>query len=203
VKNFHSRSLHNEIVPIVFTLTRNWPHTYIFIRLNPNDVQRALNSVKSVWTEYTSNYPFNYQFLNDVFENQYQSDQQTKTLFKYFSFLAIIIFCLGLLGLAAFTAEQRTKEIGIRKTLGASVSSIIMLLSKEFLMLLAVANLIAWPLAFYIMKNMMRQYAYRVELTFWVFLSAGLLALIITSATVSFQAIRAARANPVDALKYE
>jgi len=203
VKNFHSKSLHNEIVPIVFALTRDWPHTYIFIRLNPNDVQNTLNSVKSVWTEYASNYPFDFEFLNELFEQQYQSDQQTKTLFKYFTFLAIFISCLGLLGLVAFTAEQRTKEIGIRKTLGASVPSLIMLIIREFLMLLTVANLIAWPLAFYIMRNMMNQYAYSVDLTIWVFLSAGLLALVITSTTVSFQAIRAARANPVESLRYE
>jgi ABC-type antimicrobial peptide transport system permease subunit len=203
VKNFHSRSLHNEIVPIVFALTRNWPHTYVFIRLNPNNIQNALNSVKSVWSDYAGSYPFDFEFLNDVFEQQYQSDQQTKTLFGYFTFLAIFISCLGLLGLAAFAAEQRTKEIGIRKTLGASVSSLIMLMTREFLVLLGIANLIAWPLAFYIMKNMMKQYAYSVDLTIWIFLFAGLLALLITTVTVSFQAVRAARANPVESLRYE
>lgn len=203
VKNFHSKSLHNEIVPIVFALTRDWPHTYVFIRLNPNDVQNTLNSVKEVWSEYAGSFPFNFKFLNDVFEQQYQSDQRTKTLFGYFTFLAIFISCLGLLGLAAFAAEQRTKEIGIRKTLGASVSSLIMLISREFLILLGIANLIAWPLAFYVMKKMMNQYAYQVGITIWIFLFAGFLTLVITSVTVSFQAFRAARTNPVDSLRFE
>jgi len=203
VKNFHSKSLHNEIVPIVFALTRDWPHTFIFIRLNPGNIQNTLNIVKSVWSDYAGSFPFAYEFLSDVFKQQYQSDRQTKILYSYFTFLAIFISCLGLLGLAAFTAEQRTKEIGIRKTLGASISSIILLLTREFLLLLGIANLIAWPLAFYIMKNMMNQYAYKADITIWVFISAGLLALIITSVTVSFQAVRAARANPVDSLRYE
>jgi len=203
VRNFHSQPLHNEIVPIVFALTRNWPHTDIFVRISPDRPQEALATLKGVWSEYASGFPFHYEFLGDIYERMYQSDRQTKILFGYFTYLAIIISCLGLLGLAAFAAEQRTKEIGIRKTLGATVSGLIMLLTREFLVLLAIANLAAWPLAFYIMQNMLKRYAYKAGMNIWMFVLAGILTLFITLATVSFQALRAARANPVESLRYE
>jgi len=203
VKNIHSRSLHNEMVPIVFALTKNWPHTNVFIRLNPNEVQNTITSIEKVWQEYAGTFPFVFEFLSDVFEQQYQFDQQVGKLFAYFTFLAIFISCLGLLGLAAFTAEQRTKEIGIRKVLGASISNIITLISREFLILLIVANVIAWPIAYFIMNKMMNNYAYRTDLALWVFFASGMLALFIATFAVGFQAIRAARTNPAKSLKYE
>ena len=138
-----------------------------------------------------------------IFEQQYQFDQQVGKLFTYFTLLAIFISCLGLLGLAAFTAEQRTKEIGIRKVLGASISNIITLISREFLILLIVANVIAWPIAYYIMNEMMNNYAFRTDIALWVFFVSGLLALFIATLTLSFQAIRAARTNPIKSLRYE
>jgi putative ABC transport system permease protein len=141
--------------------------------------------------------------LDEVFEQQYRTDQRTGTLFKYFTILATFISCLGIFGLAAFTAEQRTKEIGIRKVLGASVSGIVSLVSKEFIILLALANAIAWPVAFFLMDRMLKSYAYRTTITAWIFLAAGALATIIALLTVSFQAFKAARTDPSRALRYE
>ncbi|MDH4219767.1 MAG: ABC transporter permease [Candidatus Aminicenantes bacterium] len=203
VKNFHSRSLHNEIEPLVITLNQTWGPNYVFIKIGPENIPQALNDLKKIWKKFSPNYPFNYQFLDEVFEQQYRTDQQTGTIFKYFTFLAIFISCLGIFGLAAFTAELRTKEIGIRKVLGAPVSGIVTLISKEFIILLTLANAIAWPIAFFLMDRMLKSYAYRTSISFWIFLLAGALAYIIALLTVSYQAFKAARTNPAHALRYE
>lgn len=203
VKDFHAKSLHTAIGPVAFLLTTDWPHNWVFVRLNPAQIQSSLDFIESVWMEYAGGYPFVYRFLNDVFEAQYSSDARIGEIFKNFMILAIFISCLGLFGLASFMAEQRTKEIGIRKVLGASVLRINVLLSKEFLILLGIANGLAWPAAYTIMNRLMNNYAYRTNLAWWVFVAAGVTAIVISLLTVSYQAMRAARANPVDALKYE
>jgi putative ABC transport system permease protein len=140
---------------------------------------------------------------DEAFERLYRTDQRTGTIFRYFAILAIFISCLGIFGLAAFTAEQRTKEIGIRKVLGSSVSGIVSLISREFVMLLTLANLIAWPIAFFLMKRMLNNYAYRTSITVWIFLIAGASAYSIALLTVSYQAFKAARTDPARALRYE
>jgi predicted permease len=203
VKDFHSRSLHNEIVPVAFLLTADWPHNYVFVRLNPHDLQASVDYIASVWKEFAAGYPFRYEYLDDVFEAQYRGDARIGDIFKNFTVLAVFISCLGLFGLASFMAAQRTREIGIRKVLGASVPRITGLLSREFLILLGIANLLAWPVAFFAMKRLMDSYVYRTNLVWWVFVAAGIAAVLISMLTVSYQAVRAARANPADAIKYE
>jgi len=203
VKDFHSRSLHTAIGPIAFLLTTDWPHNWVFVRLSPGQIQSSLDFIETAWMEYGGGYPFFYQFLDDVFEAQYSGDARIGDIFKNFTVLAIFISCLGLFGLASFMAEQRTKEIGIRKVLGASVFRINVLMSKEFLILLGIANALAWPVAYTIMNRLMNIYTYRTNLAWWVFVGAGFAAVVISLLTVSYQAMRAATANPVEALKYE
>jgi putative ABC transport system permease protein len=203
VKNFHSRSLHDEIVPLVITLNQTWGPNYVFVRIGSGNIPQTLSNIEKIWKKFSPHYPFHYQFLDEVFEQQYRTDQRTGKIFKYFAILAIFISCLGIFGLAAFTAEQRTKEIGIRKVLGASVSGIISLVSKEFIILLALANIIAWPAAFVLIKRLLNSYAYRTTITAWTFLAAGTLATIIALLTVSYQAFKAARTDPSRALRYE
>ena len=204
VKNFHSRPLHNTIEPLVLTLAQqNWGPSYVFLRIGPENISQTLDDLAKTWKKFAPNYPFDYLFLDEAFEQLYRTDQRTGTIFKYFAILAIFISCLGIFGLAAFTAEQRTKEIGIRKVLGASVSGIVSLISREFVMLLTLANVIAWPIAFFLMNRMLKSYAYRTGLSAWIFLMAGAMAYFIALLTVSFQAYKAARTDPARSLRYE
>ncbi len=203
VKDFHSRSLHNEIVPVCITLNQEWPPFYVFVRLKPENISQALNEVEGSWKKFSPHFPFAYQFLDEVFEEQYRTDQRTGAIFRYFAILAVFISCLGIFGLASFTAEQRTKEIGIRKVLGASISGIISLVSKEFILLLILANAIAWPAAYFLTQRLLDNYAYRTNMTVWIFIFAGALAIAIALFTVSFQALKAARTDPAKALRYE
>jgi hypothetical protein len=204
IKNFHSRPLHNEIEPLVLTLAQNdWGPNYVFLRIGPENTSQTLDDLAKMWQKFAPNYPFDFQFLDEAFEQLYRTDQRTGTIFKYFAILAIFISCLGIFGLAAFTAEQRTKEIGIRKVLGASISGIVSLISREFVMLLTLANLIAWPIAYFLMKRMLNNYAYRTSITVWIFVIAGMLAYGIALLTVSYQAFKAARTDPARALRYE
>jgi putative ABC transport system permease protein len=156
-----------------------------------------------MWSKFAPSYPLDYYFLDDDFARLHQADQQLGRVFQAFALLAIGIACLGLFGLAAFTAERRTKEIGVRKVLGATVTNVVTLLSKDFVKLVLLANLIAWPLAWYAMNKWLQSFAFRVEMEWWVFALAGGLALLIALLTVSTQAIKAALANPVEALRYE
>jgi putative ABC transport system permease protein len=150
-----------------------------------------------------SNYPFEYHFLNEIFDRMYRAEAKIGTLLKYFSFLAVFIAYLGLFGLASFTAEQRTKEIGIRKVLGANISQICLLLCREFFLLVLLANLIAWPSAYFIMKNWLQSYAYRTSLELLIFVTAMAAALLVALLSVSFQAVKAALSNPANSLRYE
>ena len=204
VKNFHSRSLHNTIEPLVLTLAqRNWGPNYVFLRISPENISQTLDDVEQLWKKFAPHYPFDFQFLDENFEQLYRTDQRTGTIFTYFAVLAVFISCLGIFGLAAFTTEQRTKEIGIRKVLGSTVSGIVSLISREFVVLLALANALAWPIAYFLTKRMLDHYAYRTSITVWIFLAAGTLAYTIALLTVSFQAFKAARTDPARALRYE
>jgi putative ABC transport system permease protein len=203
VRNFHSRSLHSEIRPLVITMRTNWSPSHTFIKIKPDSVPLTMSFLKDKWKKFAPNYPFNYLFLDDAFEQLYRTDQRIGTIIKYFTFLAIFISCLGLFGLASFSAAQRTKEIGIRKVLGATVPHIVALISREFIILITLANVIAWPVAYFIMNRMLDNYAYRTGLPWWIFLVAGVLAYGIALITVSFQTLKAAWANPAGSLKYE
>ncbi len=202
MKDFHFRSVHNEIEPLAIFIAPEW-FSSMLIRLQPGEVTASLDAVKTVWDRMLPNYPFEYRFLDEDFVWMYRSDVRLSGLIKYFTFLAVIIACLGLFALASFTAERRTREIGIRKVLGASVGRLVVLLSSEFAKWVLVANLIAWPAAYFILKAYLRNYAYHIDIGWTVFLAAGVMALVIALITVSYQAVRAAISNPVKALKYE
>jgi putative ABC transport system permease protein len=173
--------------------------------MQTQDIPETLAFIEKTWSQMYSNLPMDYYFLDSVFERQYRSEERLQRLFGYFSSLAIFIACLGLLGLASFAAEQRTKEIGIRKVLGSSVSGIVGLLSREFTWLVLVANVIAWPAAYLVSRAWLKSFAYRININgqFGYFIAAAVLALLIAWITVSFQALKAAHTNPIDSLRYE
>ncbi len=204
IKDFHAQPLQNEIAPIVFTLGgQTWLWDDIFIKIDGEKTAEALDYLKSVWSDFSPNYPFEYEFLEDRFLDQYRDVERTGNIFKYFTYLAIFISCLGLFGLASYMAEKRTKEIGIRKVLGANVSIIIRLLSKEFIILVIISNILAWPISYFAMSSMLSNYAYRTTIPLWIFFISGGMAVAIALISVSFQAVKAALTNPVLALKYE
>lgn len=175
----------------------------MLVKTDPGKTKEALASLESLCKKLNPKFPFTYQFSDEEFAKLYKSETMTGKLANCFAFLAIFISCLGLLGLAMFTAEQRNKEIGIRKVLGASVSSLFVLLSKEFLSFVLIALLIATPLAWFAMNKWLTDYAYRINISMWMFVIAGLAAIAIALITVSFQAIKAALANPVKSLRTE
>ena len=201
VKDFHYKSLHHEIEPLII-MTGDW-FEYFAIRIRSDDIAGTLSFLKTQWKEIAPNKPFDYFFLDDDYDKLYRTEEQIGTLFGLFSILAIFVASLGLFGLASFTAQRRIKEIGIRKVLGASVSNLVLMLSKEFAILVGIANLIAWPIAYYAMNRWLQDFAYRIDLGIWAFVLSGFLALFIALTTVSYQAWKVARTNPVDALRYE
>jgi putative ABC transport system permease protein len=204
MKNFHYYSLRNKIEPLaIYMRPPDQGFNYTLIRIPPENISASLDFVKETWQKVVPDFPFEYRFLVDDFEYYYRSEERMGDLLRYFSILAVLIACLGLFGLASFTAEQRTKEIGIRKVLGASASQITLLLCREFFVLVLLANFIAWPVAYFVMRNWLQDFAYRTSLGVFTFVLTMVLALIIALLTVSFQAVKAAVANPVDALKYE
>ena len=202
VKDFNYISLHRNIEPLTLPY-EPYASRYLSIKVRSQDMAGTIEGVRKIWTQLAPHRPFLYSFLDDSFDHQYQKDFKFRTLFTAFSSLAIFIACLGLLGLATFTAELRTKEIGIRKVLGASVNSIVALLSKDFIALILVAILIATPAAWYSMNRWLEGFAYRVEIHFWIFLLAGMAATVIAAMTISIQALKAANRNPVQSLRSE
>ena len=202
VKDFNFRSLQQEISPITMRLDPT--STYIItVKIEGNNTAQTLASIEETWQSMIPAAPFEYYFLDELFDNQYQAEEQFKDLFMSFALLAIFISCLGLLGLAAYSTIQRKREIGIRKIIGASVSSIINLLSKEFVKLVAIAFIISAPLAWYFMHNWLEDFAYKIDIKWWMFVVAGLGSMIIALVTVSFQAIKAATSNPVKSISIE
>jgi ABC-type antimicrobial peptide transport system permease subunit len=202
VKDYHFKSLHSEIEPLLLI---NAPslYRYILIKLDSGDIPSTLANTESTWKTFFPDTPFEYHFLDEAYDKLYRTEQRMGTLFNYFTGLAIFISCLGLFGLASFMAEKRTKEIGIRKVLGASVSGVVILLNKEFIKWVLIANVIAWPVAYYAMSQWLQGFAYRTNMGVWNFTLAALAAFAIAVATVSFQSIKAATANPADSLRYE
>jgi putative ABC transport system permease protein len=200
VKDFHFRSLHEEIAPMMMVLEES--HGLI-VKVKTQDMAGLLATIKTQWNKQNSGEPFVYAFVDELFNKTYISEQKTGKILGIFAALTIFIACLGLFGLATFTAEQRTKEIGIRKVLGASVSSVVLLLSKDFLKLVLVAIVIGSPVAYYLMNKWLSDFAYRIEISWWVFAAAAILAVSVALLTVGYQAIRAALMNPVESLKTE
>jgi putative ABC transport system permease protein len=203
LKNFHFRSLHEKIGPILlFIPPPDW-FSMFSIRVRPENISETLRFLERKWSELDPGHPFTYQFFDEQFAQLHQAEQRVGKLLGYVSILAILVAGLGLFGLASFSAEQRTKEIGIRKVLGATVAGLAGLLSKDFVKLVLIANLVAWPIAYYTMNKWLQDFAYRVELNWWLFALVNGLTLLIALATVSTLAIKAALANPVEALRYE
>ena len=204
MQDFHIGSLHVAIEPLIIGLqAKNSTYGAAIIRTEAGKTKQAVASVEEVFKRFNPAFPLKYQFADQEFGKQYKSEKVVSNLSGYFAFLAIFISCLGLFGLAAFTAEQRTKEIGVRKVLGASVTNLVGMLSADFVKLVAIAALIAFPISWYFLKGWLEEYAYRIEIQWWYFLIAGIAALLIALATVSFQAIKAALMNPVKSLKSE
>jgi putative ABC transport system permease protein len=199
VNDFHFRSMHEKISPLVMAMNRQ--SGTLIAKVNAQNVSSLLETVKKEWSAAAPGVPFNYSFLDDRFQATFQSEQKTATILGIFSGLTIFVACLGLFGLAIFTAEQRTKEIGIRKVLGASVSQIVNLLSTQFIKPVIIANLIAWPVSWMLMNSWLNDYAYRTGISWWIFIVVALIGLALTLFTISFQSVRSAIANPVDALK--
>ncbi|MBC7891945.1 MAG: ABC transporter permease, partial [Sphingobacteriaceae bacterium] len=195
----------SDRIPVSPLIMFSYPeyNQMVQVRTTGQFAPAALAVAGRLWKQYSPEHPFEYTFLDETYNRQYRAEQQTGQLFNFFAGVAILVSCLGLLGLAAFTAEQRTKEIGVRKVLGASVFSIVALLSKDFLKLVAIAIVIASPLAWWAMTKWLENFAYKISIGWWVFALSGLLAVGIALLTVSFQSIRAALMNPVKSLKSE
>jgi putative ABC transport system permease protein len=203
VNDFNFQSLKEKISPLIFYNYNYNNKNILYVRTSGNHAQDAIAAAGNQYKKYAGDGPFSYQFLDKNFEAQYKTDQRTGTLFNVFAGIAIFISCLGLFGLATFTAQVKTKEIGIRKVLGASVAGIIKLLSKGFLKLVLIAIIVATPIAWWAINKWLEGFAYRINISWWVFAVAGILALLIALMTISFQAIKAAVANPVESLRSE
>jgi putative ABC transport system permease protein len=182
---------------------KEWGFSTVSVKINGNKAAEAISFIQSAWKNLFPDHPFEYQFLDDHFKEVYRTDAQITQMVGILAALAILISCLGLFGLASYSAERRIKEIGVRKVLGASISSIVNLLSRHFIKLVLIANLIAWPLAWFTVNRWMQDYAYRLPMSWWVFALSGIVALLIALVTVSLLAAKAARANPVESLRSE
>jgi hypothetical protein len=207
VKDFHFTPVNREIGPAIIyydpTYRSFQTYRYLFVRLNPGDIPASIAHIEKTVKAFNPGFPFEYRFLDDDYDRMYRGVEREMTVVRTFTFLAILISCLGLFGLAAYTAEQRTKEIGIRKVMGASVPGIVFLLSKEYAKWVLVANVIAWPVSYFLMRGWLQDYHYRIGLGLPVFLLAAAVSVLIAQLTVSYQALKAARINPVNSLRYE
>jgi len=200
LKDFNNRSFRHYPAPLLIT-TNGTMYSQAGIKLETKNISSTLQSVKTIWEQTLPYFVFEYKFLDDKIAGFYKQESQLAQLYEIFAAIAIFLSCLGLYGLALFMAVQRTKEVGIRKVLGARAYKIVYLFSKEFIMLIAIAFAIATPIAWYFMQNWLRNYAYRINISWWLFPAGGFVAIIIALATISFQAIKAASANPVNSLR--
>ncbi|MBN1271638.1 MAG: ABC transporter permease [Candidatus Aminicenantes bacterium] len=202
VRDFHISSLHEKIRPLIIKVHPSWD-SFLFLTINAEHAQDVLAQVESIHQNLNPEYPFIYSFLDDDYKALYSSEQRTEKLFQIFSLVAIFLSCLGLFGLSSFMAEQRTKEIGIRKVFGANVPNIIVQLMRDFTKWVLYANLIAWPIGYFVMQRWLKNFAYRTDLEWWIFIVTGLGTLIIAAVTVGYKSLKAAIANPIDTLRYE
>lgn len=203
VKDYNFRSLHEDVQPLSLTMSKDFPVNYIFVRLKPNNLQQSFNQIKAIWNTTFPNTEFSGTWLNENTEKQYRSEKRLSTIYISAAIIAILISCIGLLAMSVMVIMQRTKEIGIRKVLGASVSGIVILISREFVKLVLLASVIAFPVAWWFMHKWLQSFAYRIDIHWWVFLFATGIALVIALLTISVQAVRAALSNPVKSLKTE
>ncbi|MCD6564919.1 MAG: ABC transporter permease [Bacteroidales bacterium] len=203
VKDFHYQSLHQTIKPLVIHYNRNEFGQFIGLKIHPENYQESINLVQKQWDTFVKDQPLEYSFLEDELASKYDDDRKTGIIFSIFAIIAILVSCLGLFGLASYTAEQRTKEIGIRKVMGASVPVILLLLSREIIILMSVSTLISWPAAYFFTKNWLQNFAFRINPGVLTFFIASLVALVIAMITVSYRTYRASKANPADSLRHE
>jgi len=204
IKDFHIFSLQHQIGPLILQLPPALSEKdNLYVRINKSNVKEALQYLESTYRKFDYEHPVDYHFLDQNFAKQYQAEQKQGFILLTFTILTIIIACLGLFGLTTFAAQQRTKEIGIRKVLGASVAQITALLSKDFVKLVLLALLLASPISYFAMQKWLEDFAYRINIHWWIFALSGLLAIVIALITVSFQAVKAALANPVKSLRSE
>jgi putative ABC transport system permease protein len=203
VRDFHFESLHSQIKPAVFYIETKFPLEFIYVKINTGDIQSTLGFLEDTWKKNVPHYPFMYSFLDEEFQKLYRSEERWQKIVRTTSIFAIVISCLGLFGLSALVITRRTKEIGIRKVMGASVPGLTRMFSLDFLKLVIFANIIAWPMAFYAMSRWLRSFAFRIHITLGVFLLAAAVAASIALLTVGIQAVKAAMANPVESLRYE
>ena len=205
VKDFHFASLHSEIRPAVFSLSSQATIglRYINVKIAPENIQETIAHLETVWKQHEPEHPFQYAFMDEEINDHYQAEDRFLKVFTGFSFISVVIGCLGLFGLTAFMMRRRTKEIGIRKVLGAKVGGLVSLLSRDFLKLVLLANLLGWPAAYYLMDEWLGNFAYAQEITVWTFAITGGLATLIAFASIAFHSVKTARANPVDSIRYE
>jgi ABC-type lipoprotein release transport system permease subunit len=201
-KNFHFESLHDNVKPAFFWIRPQWTK-YIMVRIKAGMEKEAVHKIQKLYAQFNPGLTFDYKFQDESYQAQYAAEMRVAILSRYFAGLAIVISCLGLFGLAAFTAERRRKEIGIRKVLGSSELGIITLLTNDFTRIVFASMLISLPVSYFVTKHWLNSFAYRIDLQVWYFIGAGLITLFIAWTTVAVQAIRAATANPVEALRYE
>jgi len=201
-KDHHISSFHDEIEPLVMIHNPQF-FWEMAVKIRSQNISATLSFIEKTWTKFIPEYPFFFSFLDENINRLYQGEEQTAKIIRTFSIIAIFIACLGLFGLAAFAAEKRTKEVGIRKVLGATSNNIVFLLSTEFTKWVLVANIIAWPVAYFAMNRWLQGFAYRINIGLWTFFLAAVLAYTIALLTVGYQAIKAALANPIESLRYE
>jgi len=200
-KNFNFESMRQRIGPLCFLLgNSSWSTAF---RIKPENAQPVVDEINHKWKSLATGTPFSYHFLDESFNNMYRAEQQVGRVAIAFAIIAVIIACLGLFGLATYMAEQRTKEIGVRKVLGATVNNIVLMLSRDFLVLIIIAALIAFPVAWWAMYNWLQDFEYRISIGWWIFILSGCIAIIVALFTISFQAVRAALSNPVRSLRTE
>jgi ABC-type antimicrobial peptide transport system permease subunit len=200
-KDFHYTPVDRKIGPLMMYLDKNF--NYLFVRHNPHNTSRAIEHIQKVCSKYNPEFPTETNFLDAMYAKLFQDEESTMAILKYFSLLAIIISCLGLFGLASFMAEERTKEIGVRKVLGASVGKLVSIFSREFTKWVLLSNLIAWPIAWYFLNKWLSNFAYRIDMPIWVFAAVAFLVLVIAFVTVGYQSWKSATRNPIKSLKYE
>ncbi len=203
VKDFNFESLRRNVEPVILMMGKPGQFFKVVIKIKSNNIAQTLGTIGKSWKNAAPDFPFDYHFIDKDFENLYISEARLSEIISIFSGLSVIIACMGLFGLVSHSARQRTKEIGIRKVLGASANSVVYLLIKEYTALILTANLIAFPLAYYFIQNWLKEFAYKTNINIWIFILSGFITLLVALATVSFQAIKAATSNPVKALRYE
>jgi putative ABC transport system permease protein len=201
-RDFHINSLHEQIEPLIIIVHPSW-NSFIFAKISSNNIKNVMAKIEEVHQRMNPDYPFQFQYLEAEYEDIYLSEERTGKLFQYFSFVAIFISCLGLFGLSSFIAEQRTKEIGIRKVFGANVPVILLQLLRDFIKWVFIANIIAWPIGYYAMKQWLKSFAYRTDFDWRIFFLSGVITLLIAVTTVGYKSLKSATANPIDSLRNE